>query len=227
MSRMGAAPGPSRWRNPHVRCLMDAGGAGRRALKLWCELWVAGAAGPAAEVWRGALIAAPAKPDGGVRPICLQESLVKLAANVLAQLHQSDLRRAAGNHQLGVGEQARADVAAMLLAGALREDDTEAMTSLDVANAFGTLQHWAIFAALTDYAPFLLPLLTDLWQTSGLRVWQRDGAEWHSRYATCGIPQGDPLAAWIYCITQRWLLDKSPSPPAPPHSNGSTIARSP
>ena len=56
-------------------------------------------------------------------------------------------------------------------------------------------------------------MVTDLWQTSGLRVWQRDGADWTTKHAACGVPQGDPLAAWIYSITQRWLIECNPVPP--------------
>ena len=207
-SKAGAAPGPSGWRNGHIKAVQESGEPGRAALMAWCQLWTDGRAGPAADVWRQAMIAALAKANGGIRPISLQEALLKLAANCIAEERQRDLQRAVGEKQFGVGPRARADVAALLLDVAMEEEDTEAMVSLDVANAFGSLWHWAIYMAVEELAPWMLPWLTDVWQLHGLLCWQRTETGWESRHAACGIPQGDPLAAWIYALTQRWLLER-------------------
>ena len=214
LARAGAVPGPSGWRNAHIRSVHESGDAGRATLHAWCQLWADGRAGPVADCWRQATIAALAKPNGGIRPISLQEALLKLAANVLAETQQAHLKQAVGERQFGVGNKARADVAALLLDVALEEEGVDGLLSLDVANAFGSLWHWAIYEAVTDLAPWMLPWLTDLWQLTGLVCWQKGAEGWVCRYAACGIPQGDPLAAWLYALTQRWLLERNEVPPS-------------
>lgn len=113
-------------------------------------MWADGFAGPTADCWRQAVIAALAKANGGIRPISLQEALLKLAANTLADTQQKELKQAAGAKQFGVGAKARSDVAALLLATAMEEHDVQALLSLDVANAFGTLWNWAVLFAIAD-----------------------------------------------------------------------------
>lgn len=206
LARAGAEPGPSGWRNAHIACVHDYAQDGRRTLTAWTQLWASGLPQTTGGTWRQACMVSLAKPNGGVRPLMLQEALLKLTENVLAEVQQKQLIAAAGCGQFGVGPSSRAHVAAHLIEAATADDTIEGVLSLDCANAFGSLLHAVVYWSLIASCPGLLPYLCCLWQDTGIRCWQREGSQWVSRHSRRGVPQGSPLAPWLYAIALHWLL---------------------
>ena len=48
--------------------------------------------------------------------------------------------------------------------------------------------------------PRLLPWLTAVWPGGGLRCWQQTDRGWGWELMGRGLPQGDPLAAWLFAL---------------------------
>ena len=64
------------------------------------------------------LVIAFSKPKGGIRPICLQETAVKLVERCLLDTHWQQLQQALGPLQLGAGRPGGAQIALEVLRAA-------------------------------------------------------------------------------------------------------------
>ena len=202
----GAEPGPSGWRNGHLACMHDDAPDGPRALVEWTQLWIDGVPALAGAVWRQACLVSLAKPGGGVRPLMLQETPLKLTENVLVAVHQEALIAAVGPTQFGVGPQSRSHVASALIEGATKDTDVDGLLSVDCSNAFGSIFHAAIYWSLIHAYPGILAYLLCFWHDAGILIWQKVDNHWEYRHCQRGVPQGSPLAPWLYAIALYHLL---------------------
>ena len=217
-ARAAAEPGPSGWRNSHTLILLDLPNA-LPLLAGWCQAWSDGVMPPAVgELWGQAMIVTPWKDEqhSGLRPIALQEGLLKLVEGSLRVVLQKELGKALPTSQMGVGMAASAQHAAELLQAAAEQHSTEAMLSLDVANAFGTVRRSALWLTLSRRLPQFLPYLLSTWSGGGLRLWCRGPEGWERRTATTGIPQGSPLSPELFAMVLAAAMEDELCPDRPP-----------
>ena len=107
---VGAAPGPSGWRNIHIQGVAGTIG-GAITLKKWSQMWVNGnVCSFTAELWTAAIIApidcGETQDDDGqvkrkLRPIALAEALLKLAEGLAVDAALPVLARYLEPNQLG------------------------------------------------------------------------------------------------------------------------------
>ena len=137
--------------------------------------------------------------DKGIRPIALQGALLKLAENCLLATVWPQL--AIAPEQYGVGPGANSHAAIEVLQATADDTRTQAMLSIDVSNAFGSIAHSAVWRALAESAPCLVPYLSSAWQEgAGMELYVKGPSGWETRRCMAGVSQGSPLAPYLYEI---------------------------
>ena len=141
-----------------------------------------------------------AKPDGSPRPVGVGESLVQMAAGILAALYRDQFRILIGNAEFGVGARGGTEA----LAHAVRAFAQAGMVivKIDITNAFNTVHREAVLRAVRQI-PGLAPFV--FWRyrqpcdvTYSCHVTERTV----TIPVRQGVIQGDPLGGLLYSLTQ-------------------------
>ena len=125
-----------------------------------------------------------------------------------------------GDKQVGVGTKGGVDAVAHAVVTALGSDEENVALSVDCENAFNTLDRSAMFAAVRDRMPELLPVVQ--WAYGAGTPLHVVGAPagtgpiWSQR----GVRQGDPAGPLLFGLTLQRVLESvvAVSPSAPPVS---------
>ena len=138
--RGSAGPGPSGFRNSFIQ-LVNAQPQGPRILAEWALPWMQGTVQPSiATYWTHQLCRPFFKTDAvGIRPVMCGEALYKYAAACAVFSATRSILAALGQSQYGAG---RSGGASLQLAEIIAEtcaDPDDAIASLDVKNAFGSI----------------------------------------------------------------------------------------
>ena len=201
--RLASGPGPSGFRNSYI-ALIHSNANGPQALASWANVWgQASIASWLAELWTGALVRPFFKGNGiDVRPILCAEALLKFAVGVCIRTADRALANAVGERQFGGGRRGGVfqEVAEVRAATKLKPD--EALLSLDVANAFGSVEWADALNAVSQRVPRLGPLLAIQWRAMQLRLWLKDaaGPGWHMLYVFGSLLQGGLDGHPVFCI---------------------------
>jgi len=153
----------------------------------------------------GARLTAIAKPDGGVRPIAVGVILRKLMGQALADITAPHLPDILRPHQFGVGIQGGAEnvVQGLRLLRAL--NPTNAVVSIDFANAFNTIDRNAILSEVNSKCPLLENWFGMCYgKPSKLLVRGR-----HPIMSERGVQQGDPLGPLFFALGLQPALSKA------------------
>ena len=146
------------------------------------------------------------KKGGGVRPIAIGELFYRIAAQYAMKLVAPDVKSVLGPHQYGVQTPNGAAQVIHAIQHLLQSGDL-ACLSIDIANAFNSLERAAIFDAL-----YREPALKPIWNIaqfaythpSVLVLRERLRATQENRLHTIlsdnGVRQGDPLAALLFAL---------------------------
>ena len=157
----GSAGGPSGLRPSHLQDALKrrAGSTSLiKALATLTDKWVKGLLPQRqAYYWSGANLTPLAKPDGGVRPVAVGETLRRLAgkallATAVAKAQVADLQPV----QVGVGVRAAAESVAMgvqSIVDALSHTNDWTILKVDLSNAFNSVDRLAFLKAATQYTP--------------------------------------------------------------------------
>ena len=204
--RAGAEPGPSGWRNGYLQHLVRLPEA-LDILVRWCRIWATGKVpGCIAALWTQAALVAPLKPNGGIRPIALGETLLKLAEVVLLEECSAKLRRLLEPHQLGCRTPAGAEAALMALRVATRQKGV-CILQLDLRNAYGMITRRELLDAAAAVAPDLARMAAAEWiNEGGVTAWHRTYDGWQAIESHRGGWQGSPLMQTLFAVAATWRL---------------------
>lgn len=166
------------------------------------------------EEWKEALLVLIGKPGGKFRPICLLSVVGKLLERVLAN-RIVRLALGAGHNSLSErqfgflpGRSTHDAVAAVRGASerARRAGQGCALISLDIKNAFNTIEWFAILGALERYdtPPYLSRMVASY--LSDRRIIYETAAGSGSRRVNRGVPQGSVLGPLLWVIAYDGIL---------------------
>ena len=129
------------------------------------------------------------------------EALVKLAFGIVAASAKAQIEVAAGPYQFGAGRPAGAEYEIAEIRACLTNRPTTTLVSLDVKNAFGSVQWHQALELLLSSAPKLAPPLAALWSSGHTDIYttQENGA-WESFSITGSLVQGNAEAHLICCL---------------------------
>ena len=150
------------------------------------------------------------KPDGGIRPIAIGDSLLRALGATVTGAVREQAAAVLAPHQFGVGVRGGVDqvVGYMNLAmNRLRRagDGKYCVVATDIKNAFGTMARGAMAEAVRKHLPQLYRLYELLYGSPSQLV-TRDG----ERVATIstGGRQGDNLMSLFFCLALKDPLER-------------------
>ena len=201
--RLAAGPGPSGFRNSYI-ALVHSFPSGPQALASWANVWGQASISPwLAELWTGALVRPFFKSNGlDVRPILCAEAMLKYAVGASIRTVDRGIADAVGDRQFGAGRVGGVfkEVAEVRAATQLHPD--RPLLSLDIENAFGSVEWADALTAVIERVPRLAPLLAIQWHALQIRLWLRDadGVGWHVMMIYGSLLQGGLDGHPVFCV---------------------------
>ena len=207
-----AGPGPSGFRNTYIQLVNDQP-QGPRVLAAWASPWSQGHVKPwVAEMWSHQLCRPFFKSDAvGLRPVMCGEALFKFAAACTIFSATRSIQAAVGDFQYGASRSGGAALQLAEVHAEIAAHPDHALASLDVRNAFGSIEWADALRIVTASAPSLAPFLATIWG-AGRQVIHTQSAhtgEWTSSAACGSLIQGGPEAQHIFCIVMAEMIQEA------------------
>ncbi|MBM4023654.1 MAG: hypothetical protein FJ284_15705, partial [Planctomycetes bacterium] len=153
----------------------------------------------------GASLVALKKETGDLRPIAVGETLRRLTAKVLCSAVSAEVRQILEPLQVGVGTPGGAESVVHVLRQWLCRNRAEAnkvIASLDLSNAFNSVDRSRVMSAVRHAIPSLAPWVDLCYgEDSYLLLGSRRLA------SACGVQQGDPLGPPLFALALREAID--------------------
>ena len=201
--RLVAGPGPSGFRNSYI-AVIHSHPDGAKALAAWAAIWAQATTQPwLADIWTAALVRPFFKANGvDIRPILCAEALLKFAVGTAIRRADRQLAAAMGERQFGAGRPGGAAMEIGEIRAAAKLKPNDALVSLDIKNAFGSVQWKDALQAVTRAIPKLAPILAVQWAACRLRLWLQDatGAGWHVMVIYGSLLQGGLDGHPVFCL---------------------------
>ena len=203
-----SSPGPSGARFEHWGTLRYNGVGLEAAGHVLTSIALGEASQDAMEAFLGGRLIALSKKDGGVRPIACGSVLRRIVAKAACRVLKTDLCRAAGKQQFGVGRAAGTEKVHKALSTLAQQRPEAAVLSFDAANAFNTMSRNEIRKSLAEHVPLLSRVLGPWYaMTTRHAFWDEEGLAWEVR-AERGVDRGGPLNTATFAITLPSRIDQ-------------------
>ena len=157
--RLASGPGPSAFRNRFI-AVIHSHPDGPRALADWACVWAQATIAPwLAELWTSALVRPFVEANGvDIRPILCAEALLKFAVGTAIRRVDAQLANAMGDRQFCAGRRGGAALEIGEIRAAAKLQPDHALMSLDIKNAFGSVEWKNALRVVTAAVPKLAPL---------------------------------------------------------------------
>ena len=206
-AKRGAAGGPSAWTYEHVLSVTKTASDAFAAVLAFVNLILSGKLPRHASLLDSSLIGLQ-KPDNGVRPIAVGEVWYRLAG-LCALTACEDAGKALAPLQMAVGVSGGVDAVVHAIRAALAEDPDAALLTVDQANAFNSVARPAVFEAVKERVPELLPMVQ--WAYGAPTDLHIVGAPAGTPpvQSQTGVRQGDPLGMLLFSLALQRPLERT------------------
>ncbi len=174
----------------------------------------------------GAPVTALRKPDNGVRPIAVGETLRRLAASIILHREKQRIQKLLAPHQFGVATSRGAETiihTARAWARNTAPSQEQALLQVDLTNAFNLINRQVFLREINRHLPSLGPWVSYCYGGLDPHLWCNN---YHFRSHT-GVQQGDPLGPLLFAMALRPVLrelHKHLQPSSPPSTDLSTLS---
>eukprot|EP00892_Ulva_mutabilis_P006577 jgi/Ulvmu1/4291/UM002_0011.1 len=200
-----SAPGLSGWTYEHVRSAASASTEARDAILHLINQVISGQF-PQVTALLGTRLVPIRKPDGGIRPIAVQEVWVRIAS-LCALRACSEVGPSLAPLQVGVSISGGAQTMGHALSSAAVGNRDTVILSVDFKNAYNSIHTQSMLDAVHQRAPQLLPYA--IWANTSPTQHHVIGAPPGTApiTSTRGVKQGDPLASLLFSLTLQPALE--------------------
>ena len=157
---------------------------------------------------RGGRLLALDKKDGGLRPLILCPVFRRIALRGLLASLKEDLGGYVGAAQYALGKKSGDVLLVRTMEAACATGSRNAVLSIDIRNAFGTMSRGWIAASLRRYAPKLEHIMPLLYATPTKHQWAADG-RCFDVVAGTGVDQGCPFSMLAFMIGLRAVQENA------------------
>ena len=212
----GAAPGPTGWTAELLLTLWEDSSCAEGLHAIISDICNARLPDSARKLLLSSRLLAIPKSGGGLRPISIGEILYRVSSSYLMDFISSSFPSLFPCIQKGVGARGGADRArhAVQLALELLKPKCKnlILLSIDIKNAFNTLDRRAIAQAIIDHEE-----THSLWRffkwsyelPSSANVFDRDGHLVADISSMQGLKQGDPVASFLFALTLQDIFSST------------------
>lgn len=162
-------------------------------------------------IWTKTRLQLLAKLTGGLRPIAIGETLVRLMGACITRQLEHEVQNLMAPYQFGVGCKGGADIIAMtcsMMVGLIKSrhnrDDTMGIIPLDFVNAYGSVRRLHTGKAILKHLPQLFDTFLFLYGKES-EVYLLNGTHVATVYS--GLRQGCSLATLFFCTAIKDALD--------------------
>ena len=143
---------------------------------------------------------------GDIRPIAVPTMWHKISSAAQAADLLPLIEERLAGHQYGLRQPNGCAALGKAVSQHLQEDPNQVIMQIDVSNAFGTMSRHQLCALL---AQFQIPAAESICRwiaSSHTAAIALPGQEVYMSSTTCGIPQGDPASAALFCLGAHTVL---------------------
>jgi hypothetical protein len=206
-AKRGSAGGPTGMTYEHVLAATKTSSAAFNATLAFVNLMLTGKLPRHSTLLDSSLVGLQ-KPDGGARPIAIGEVLYRLTG-LCAMTACEELGRSLAPLQLAVGVSGGVEALAHAVRSALATDSDAALLTVDMANAFNTVDRSALFEAVQKHVPALLAYVQ--WSYGAPTDLHIIGAPAGTApiQSRMGVRQGDTLAMLLFALVLQRILERT------------------
>ena len=150
-----------------------------------------------------------AKPNSGVRPIAIGEVWMRLASRSVMLHYRDDFQELLAPLQLGVAVPGGSEAVVLGIRAALEAHPDWVLLSMDLTNAFNSVDRARVFEALQTGGPAMRSLIPFVRMQYGQEghLWYKDSPSTvHLIRSRTGTRQGDPLSGALFALAHLSAL---------------------